>query len=188
MSRRSGTAVLALAVLAASAGAGSARAAGELPRLVASPPGATERFWFDHHPVIGDDHLSWSDQGGPDYTNDAGQTSQREPQGIRFTAAIADAGPDGLEVCGYPSGTIGWMRAYQAAPGAVTGGSCPGVAPATGQIGWFRYVFARHRATGEFNRWHLMDVERLALVPCRPSRAARPSGPRRSGTITEGPA
>jgi hypothetical protein len=176
MARRSLTAVLALAVVAALAAAGTARAAGELPRLVAYPPGATERFWFDDHSAIGDDHLSWSDQGGPDYTNDQGQTSQREPQGIRFTAAIANAGPGGLEVCGYPSGATGWMRAYQAAPGAMSGGSCPASAPATGQVGWFRYVFARHSATGEFNRWHLMDVERFALVPMPPALGGPPVG------------
>jgi hypothetical protein len=176
MSRRVLTAVLALAVVTALAATGTARAAGELPRLGTYPPGATERFWFDDHSVIGDDHLSWSDQGGPNYTNDAGQTSQPEPQGIRFTAAIANAGPGGLEVCGYPSGATGWMRAYQAAPGAMAGGSCPGSAPATGQFGWFRYIFARHSATGEFNRWHLMDVERFALVPLPPGQGGPPVG------------
>jgi hypothetical protein len=176
MSRRSLLAVLVLAAGAAAAASGTARAAGELPRLGAFAPAATERFWYDDHSVIGDNHLSWSDQGGPDYTNSSGQTSQREPQGIRFAAAISDAGPGGLEVCGYPSGTTGWMRAYQAAPGVMAGGSCPGSAPATGQIGWFRYVFGRHSATNDANRWHLMDLERFALVPMPPELGGPPVG------------
>ncbi len=87
------------------------------------------------------------------------------------------SGAGGLEVCGYASGTVGWMRAYQAAPGVLTaGGSCPATEPAGGQFGWFRYVYGRHSPTDAFNRWHLMDLERFALVPLPASAGGPPDG------------
>ncbi len=140
-------------------------------------PTGIDASWFDDHSVIGDDHLSWSDQGAPPYySNDSGQASQSEPKAIGFDPALTVSGPGGLEVCGYPSGTVGWMRAYQAAPGVLTaGGSCPAAEPAGGQFGWFRYVYGRHSSTYAFNRWHLMDLERFALVPL-PAAAGGPPG------------
>src|SRR5215218_1096545 len=166
MTRRSLTAALATAALTALLLAGTTHAAiGDLPRLTEGAPANTERFWFDDHSVIGDNHLSWSPAGGELYYNDAGQASQREPQGIRSDSVMGNSGPGALEVCGYPAGVTGWMRAYQAAPGTLTTRQCPADEPTTGQFGWFRYVFGRHSETNEFNRWHLLDVERSALVP-----------------------
>jgi hypothetical protein len=165
MPRRPLIVVLLLSVVSVLSVAGTAHAAGELPRITGVAPTTAVTDWFDDHSVGGDDHLSWSPAAGVVYINDKGQVSEREPHDIEWQSAINVTGPGGLEVCGYQSGTVGWMRAYQAAPGAMAGGSCPATEPATGQFGWFRYVYGRHSATNEFNRWHLMDLERSALVP-----------------------
>jgi hypothetical protein len=167
-------AALALAALATSASAAS----GDLPRLTAGPPSGVTADWYDDHSVIGDDHLSWSTQGGDHpYVNTGGQQSESEPKAVGFDPAVTVSGPGGLEICGYPSGTTGWMRAYQAAPGAVAGsGSCPAAEPATGQFGWFRYVYGRHSPADAYNRWHVMDLERFALVPLPPGQGGPPAG------------
>jgi hypothetical protein len=168
-----------LALAAALSVAGTAHAAvGDLPRLTEGAPTGIAADWYDDHSVIGDNHLSWSPEGGvPVYTNTAGQSSQSEPKAIGFDPALTVSGPGGLEVCGYPSGTVGWMRAYQAAPGVVTpSGSCPATEPAIGQLGWFRYVYGRHSPTDAFNRWHVMDLERFALVPLPAAAGGPPDG------------
>ena len=139
--------VVLVALVAVLSVAGTAHAAvGDLPRLTEASPAGIDASWFDDHSVIGDNHLSWSPEGGsPVYTNTDGQGSQSEPKAIGFDPTLNVTGPGGLEVCGYPSGTVGWMRAYQAAPGVLTaGGSCPASEPAIGQLGWFRYVYGRH--------------------------------------------
>src|SRR5215218_9889832 len=93
MTRRSLTAALATAALTALLLAGTAHAAiGDLPRLTEGAPANTERFWFDDHSVIGDNHLSWSPAGGELYYNDAGQASQREPRASGRTPSWATAG------------------------------------------------------------------------------------------------
>jgi hypothetical protein len=166
MTRRPLIAVL-LATVAAAAFASPALAApGDLPTLSGNSPNPVPD-WFDDHSVGGDNHLSWSGAGSqPLYVNSAGQASQREPHDIEWESAVTVGGPGGLEVCGYPSGVTGWMRAYQIAPGDMAGGSCPAGRPASGQFGWFRYVWGRHPEA--LNRWHLMDLERSVLVPMAP--------------------
>jgi hypothetical protein len=165
MNRRSLTAGL-LATLAALLASPALAAPGDLPTL--SGNGATSAVpdWYDDHSVSGDNHLSWSPAGGEIYANSQGQESQREPHDIEWESSVTVGGPGGLEVCGYQSGTVGWMRAYQIAPGAMAGGSCPASEPASGQFGWFRYVYGRHAE--QLNRWHLMDLERSVLVPLAP--------------------
>jgi hypothetical protein len=163
MTRRTLTAVLLAAVASVAFASPALAAPGDLPRLTGVPPAGSASDWFDDHSVSGDRHLSWSPAAGAIYTNDSGQPSQREPHDLEFQPSITVGGPGGLEVCGYPSGTVGWMRAYQVAPGAMSGPSCPAAEPVGGQFGWFRYVYGRHPEA--LNRWHLMDVERSALVP-----------------------
>ena len=134
-------------------------APGDLPDLVQGTPTAIAGGYFDDHSTAGDNHLAWS----------AG--SQEEPLAITFHATLRNAGTGALEVCGYPSGTAGWMRAYQVAPGDL-GGACPG-SPSGGQVGWFRYVTANHSSSADYDRWHLMDLQRFALVPL-PASAGGP--------------
>ena len=82
---------------------------------------------------------------------------------VRFQSTLTNAGNGALQLCGYPSSSAAWLRAYQTTPGDLA--ACPGNAPSSGASGWFRYAVANHSATGEFNRWHLMDLQRFALVP-----------------------
>jgi hypothetical protein len=166
-----------LATIAAAVAAAPASAApGDLPRLTAATPQNVIRDWYDDHSVSGDGHLSWSDQGaGTPFINTSGIASQREPQSIRFDAMMHAGGTGGLELCGYPSGTAGWMRAYQVEPALLTARTCP-ASPAGQQIGWFRYIYGRHSATNEFNRWHFMDLERYALVPMPHDEGGPPAG------------
>jgi hypothetical protein len=171
--------VVLLALVAVLSVAGTAHAAvGDLPRLTEGAPTGIDASWYDDHSVIGDGHLSWSSEGGDDvHVNTQGQASQSEPKAIGFDPALTVTGAGGLEVCGYPSGTVGWMRAYQAAPGVLTaGGSCPASEPAIGQLGWFRYIYGRHSPTDAFNRWHIMDLERFALVPLPAAAGGPPDG------------
>lgn len=175
MPRRPIVAALAL-IISMLAVAGTAHAQTQLPRLAGQPPAGAASDWFDDHSVSGDNHLSWSPAGGATYTNVHGASSEREPHDLEWESAIAVGGPGNLEICGYPSGTVGWMRAYQVVPGAMSGPSCPALEPAAGQVGWFRYVYGRHSPTGEFDRWHVMDLERAALVPMTSGTNAPPAG------------
>jgi len=145
------------------AAAPAAAAPGDLPDLVQGRPGNVSGGYFDDHSIGGDNHLAWS----------AG-ASQAEPLAVTFTTAVVNRGAGALEVCGYQSGASGWMRAYQVAPGAL-GNDCPPGPPASGQVGWFRMVAANHSSPGAYNRWHLMDFQRFALVPLPPSLGSPPA-------------
>jgi hypothetical protein len=139
-------------------------APGDLPDLVQSIPTApaanpdvdtNQVNWggfFDDHSIGGDNHMGWGHSG-----------SDAEPLMVRFQSTLSNAGNGALELCGYPSGNAAWLRAYQTTPGDLA--ACPGNVPSSAAAGWFRYAVANHSATGEFNRWHLMDLQRFALVP-----------------------
>ena len=139
-------------------------APGDLPDLVQSIPTAPAATpdadtgqvnwggFFDDHSIGGDNHMGWSHSG-----------SDPEALMVRFQSTLTNAGNGALQLCGYPSTSAAWLRAYQTTPGDLA--ACPGNAPSSGASGWFRYAVANHSATGEFNRWHLMDLQRFALVP-----------------------
>jgi hypothetical protein len=169
MSRRPVLIALLAALTAAAVAAPASADPGDLPRLTGVQPLDVRPDWFDDHSVSGDNHLSWSPAAGDIYVNRDNQASQREPHDIEWESRIQVGGAGDLEICGYPSGTVGWMRAYQFAPGDLTGASCPVQEPTTGRFGWFRYVYGRHSQAGEFDRWHVMDLERSALVPLNPA-------------------
>jgi hypothetical protein len=154
-------AVLATALLLAPA---AGAAPGDLPDLVQSRPGNVAGGYFDDHSIAGDDHLAWSAPG-----------SESEPLAVDFTTSVVDQGAGALEVCGYPSGVAGWMRAFQVTPGALVN-ACPPAPPPAGQMGWFRMVDANHSTTGAYNRWHLVDFQRFALVPLPPSLGGPAAG------------
>jgi hypothetical protein len=153
----------AITSLASLAIAAPSFAADELPRLTGNPAAGVVPDWFDDHSVSSDDHLSWSPQSGEIYTNNDLESSQREPKDVEWQSSINVSGPGGLELCGYPSGTVGWMRAYQLKGVTSASVACPAGEPTSGQFGWFRYVYGRH--PDAVNRWHVMDLERSALVP-----------------------
>src|SRR3954454_2630719 len=135
--------------------------AGAHAALVQGQPQNVQGGFFDDHSIAGDNHLGW------DYG-----TSQSEPLAITFGSTLTNTGPNQFRVCGY-NRNGGWMQAYEV-PAAV----CPGTAGEAGtQDGWFRYVTANHSdATPPlFNRWHLMDLQRFALVPL-PTSLGGPAG------------
>ena len=146
-------------------------APGDLPDLVQSIPTAPAVTpdadtglvnwggFFDDHSIGGDNHMGWSHSG-----------SDPEALSVRFQSTLSNVGNGALELCGYPSSSAAWLRSYQTTPGDLA--ACPGNAPATGASGWFRYAVANHSSTGEFNRWHLMDLQRFALVPTGATAAA----------------
>jgi hypothetical protein len=144
---RHGRARIALTVVLASLAVPAAAHAD----LVQSPPTGIAGGSFDDHSIGGDNHLGWGFGA-----------SAPEPLALGFTSELTNASGTSFRVCGYPSGTSGWMRAFQ-----VAGASCPGSAPAGTGNGWFRYVTANHSDDDPptFNRWHLMDLQRFALVP-----------------------
>jgi len=139
--------------------------AGAHAALVQGQPQNVQGGYFDDHSIGGDNHLGWSFSG-----------SQAEPLALTFGTTLTNTGPNQFRVCGYnPTG--GWMGAYE-----VVAPSCPGTAAGAGaQDGWFRYVTANHsnpNATPQgsaFNRWHLMDLQRFALVPL-PTSLGGPAG------------
>jgi hypothetical protein len=133
--------------------------------LVQGQPQNVVGGFFDDHSIGGDNHLGWG------YTGTAG-TSQSEPLAITFGTTLTNTGPDQFRVCGY-NRNGGWMEAYQ-----VVAATCPAtVAGAGTQDGWFRYVTANHDEPSRalFNRWHLMDLQRFALVPL-PTSLGGPAG------------
>jgi hypothetical protein len=134
--------------------AAASAAPGDLPDLAQGAPANITGGFFDDHSISGDNHLAWSAAG-----------SESEPLAIDFTTTLTNTGAGAFETCGYATGG-GWMRAYQVAPGAL-GNDCPFAAPSSGQVGWYRYVTANHSDTNPpaFNRWHLADLQRFALVP-----------------------
>ncbi|MEA2178049.1 MAG: hypothetical protein QOG77_1346, partial [Solirubrobacteraceae bacterium] len=104
MPRRCITAAFVLAALASFGLASSAVAAP--PRLAEGSPSGLQAIYWDDHSISGDNHLHWSDRDHA-YTNNGGDTSDREPQAIRFgTTMTSLAG--GLRVCGYPTGGSVW--------------------------------------------------------------------------------
>jgi hypothetical protein len=142
----------AVASLCASAAIVSAAdaAQGDLPRLAQSAPtGISMNFWDDHS-LSGDSHLGW-DHG----------SSQKEPLAISFQSHLDNTGPGVLQLCAGASGTE-WRSARQTAPATL--GDCSGTSVNTGSP-WFRYAIANHSSGADFNRWHLMDLQRFALVP-----------------------
>ena len=168
MSARLITASLLAAIAAALAATPASAAPGDLPRLTGAPASDIVPDWFDDHSVSSDNHLSWSPMAGEVYVNSSGQTSQREPKDIEWQSAINVSGPGGLELCGYPSGV---RRLDARLPGGARRRLQPGLLsaaePSSGRFGWFRYVYGRHPEA--LNRWHVMDLERSALVPLTPA-------------------
>jgi hypothetical protein len=128
--------------------------------LVQGQPSNVQGGYFDDHSIAGDNHMGWSYSG-----------SQPEPLAITFGTTLTNTGPDNFRVCGY-NAAGGWMQAYE-----VAGTSCPPAGSAGAQDGWFRYITANHSDTSPatFNRWHLMDLQRFALVPL-PAAAGGPAG------------
>jgi hypothetical protein len=153
---RTGRARVALATVAACLALPAAAHAA----LVQGVPTNVQAGYFDDHSIGGDDHLGWS------YG-----TSESEPLAITFGTTLTNTYGAPFQVCGYATGG-GWMAAYE------IGTACPATRPGSGQDGWFRYVDANHSNVGDtpngpaFNRWHLMDLQRFALVPL-----AGPNGP-----------
>jgi len=123
--------------------------------LVQGAPTNVRAGFFDDHSIGGDNHMGW---GNGD--------SDSEPLAITFGTTLTNTFSGPFQVCGYGSG--GWRRAYE-----IPGISCPS-APTGDPVGWFRYVIANHDNPDRdlFNRWHLMDLQRFALVPL-----AGPNGP-----------
>ena len=99
-------------------------APGDLPDLVQSIPSApavnpdpdtNQVNWggfFDDHSIGGDDHMGWC-TAAPIH----------EALKVSFQSVITNNGNGALEVCGYPSGSPNWLRAYQTTPGDL--GACP---------------------------------------------------------------
>jgi hypothetical protein len=102
---------------------------------------------FDDHSIGGDNHMGWGFSG-----------SDPEPLAINFGATLSNTGSSTFRVCGY-NRSGGWMQAFEA-----SGANCPPSAGGT-PTEWFRYVTANHSDIQLFNRWHLMDLQRFALVP-----------------------
>jgi hypothetical protein len=128
------------------------------------PTNVQGAFWEDAS-IGGDNHMGWGYSG-----------SEVQPMAITFGTTLTNAASDPFSVCGYASTTTGWLRAYQ-----ISGSHCPAGAPAAGQNGWFEYVIANHSSSTApgflpfFNRYHLMDLQRFALVPL-PTSAGGPAG------------
>ena len=89
-------AVLALAVLAATASSASAT------DLVPGPPQNPTGGFFDDHSISGDNHAGWA--------------ATDEPLAVRFTASVGNVG-GAIAFCGTPA-AAGWMAATQGACGA----------------------------------------------------------------------
>ena len=154
-SLRNGRARIALAAALVSLTLPAAAQADLIQGVPANVPGG----YFDDHSIGTDNHMGWSYSG-----------SDSEPLAIIFGTTLTNSSGSPFRVCGYASGTsAGWMRAFE-----VTG-ACPGAAP-TGQDGWFRYITANHDDPTRhlFNRWHVMDLQRFALVPL-PASAGGPA-------------
>jgi hypothetical protein len=160
--RRAATSLCAIAAVAgvASVAAPAALAAPGDPDLRVSAPASSETDWFgyfDDHSVVGDGHNGWASGAG-----DPKWSPGTEPFAIRFQSSVQSVGA-GLRVCGYrvtPDGAGSaeqWMSAFQ----VPSGQACPATAPASGRVGWLRYVIANHFHQ---NRWQLLDFERFALV------------------------
>ena len=103
-------------------------APGDLPDLVQSIPTAPavtpdadtgQVNWggfFDDHSIGGDNHMGWGHSG-----------SDPEALMVRFQSTLSNVGNGALQLCGYPSSSAAWLRAYQTTPGDLA--ACPGNAP-----------------------------------------------------------
>jgi hypothetical protein len=143
-------AVASLCASAAIAPAANA-APGDLPRLAQQAPTGITMGFFDDHSRSGDNHTGWGHDG-----------SDGEPLAISFQSNLRNVGPGVLQLC---AGAGGETRpAFQAAPGTL--GNCAGPAVNTSSL-WFRYAIANHSDANPstFNRFHVMDLQRFALVP-----------------------
>ena len=136
--------------------------------------------WYDDHSVGGDNHLSWSPAGGEVYTNDFG--SGVAARAARHRVAVDGhrrPGPEASRSAATRPGPSAGCAPTRRRPARWQAAPAPRAEPATGQFGWFRYVYGRH-AERAFNRWHLMDLERSALVPLTaggvPTRVGQPLG------------
>jgi hypothetical protein len=148
---------LATALFSLTLPAAAHAAAGDAPDLVQGSPYGIAGDFFDDHSIAGDDHRAWT------------ASPVSEPFAIKFRSQLSNVGAGVFELCGYRVGATSWMRAYQEFPAAL-GSGCQNTEPASGQRGWFRYAPANHAVAGTdppvylFNRWHVMDVQRFALV------------------------
>jgi hypothetical protein len=127
-------------------------ASGDLPRLVQQAPTGIALGYFDDHSRGGDNHTGWSHDG-----------SDGEPLAVSFQSTLRNVGPGVLQLCS-GAGSTTWRDAFQAAPASL--GTCTGPAVNTSALN-FRYAIANHSDANPstFNRWHLMDLQRFALVP-----------------------
>ena len=158
----------AVASLCASAAVAPAALAapGDLPDLVQQAPTNITMGHYDDHSRGGDNHMGWGFSG-----------SDREPLAISFQASLRNAGPGVLQLCA-GAGDERWRTARQTAPGSL--GDCSGAA-VNGASLFFRYAIANHsdETPSTFNRWHVMDLQRFALVPL-PASQGGPTGSRRT--------
>jgi hypothetical protein len=152
--RRATTAAVASLCASAVIAPAALAAPGDLPDLVQQAPTGITMGYFDDHSRGGDNHMGWGFSG-----------SDGEPLAISFQASLRNAGPGVLQLCS-TVGDLGtsWRAARQTAPGLV--GDCSGAAVNTQSL-HFRYAIANHsdQNPSTFNRWHLMDLQRFALVP-----------------------
>jgi hypothetical protein len=156
----------AVASLCASGAAASAAdaAPGDLPRLAQQAPTGITMGYYDDHSLGGDNHTGWDHDG-----------SDGEPLAISFQSMLRNTGPGVLQLCA-TNGSDTWRSARQTAPGSLS--DCSGATVNTSNL-WFRYVIANHSDENPptFNRWHVMDLQRFALVPMRPDGQADTSRP-----------
>jgi hypothetical protein len=151
----------AVASLCASAAVAPAAfaAPGDLPDLVQQAPTNITMGYFDDHTIGGDNHMGWGAPG-----------SENEPLAISFQASLRNAGPGVLQLCA-DGNDQRWRTARQTAPGtAGEPGACSRAAVNTQNL-HLRYVTANHsdQNPSTFNRWHVMDLQRFALVPVNAS-------------------
>jgi hypothetical protein len=148
--RRATMAAVASLCAAAAVAPSALAAPGDLPDLAQQAPTGITMGHYDDHSRGGDNHMGWSFSG-----------SDGEPIAIRFQATLRNAGPGVLQLCAGNGDGI-WRALRQTAPGAL--GDCSGATQNTAGL-WSRYATANHSDDNTFNRWHVMDLQRFALVP-----------------------
>jgi hypothetical protein len=154
LSRRRRAMMAAVATLCAGGAlAPSALAAsGDLPKLTQLAPTGISLNFYDDHSIGGDNHMGWNHAG-----------SDGEPLAIGFQSSLRNDGDGALQLCAN-GGSTTVRTGRQTAP--ATAGDCSGTALA-GAAPSFRYAIANHSDAPIpfFNRWHVMDLQRFALVP-----------------------
>jgi hypothetical protein len=161
----------AVASLCASAAIAPAALAapGDLPDLVPQAPTGITMGYFDDHSRGGDNHMGWGHSG-----------SDGEPLAVSFQASLRNTGPGVLQLCTNAGDTgTSWRTLRQTAPGAL--GDCSGATVSTSGL-YSRYVTANHsdQNPSTFNRWHVMDLQRFALVPLPAAQGGPTTGSRRT--------